>query len=69
MNENPIESLLVELSRTFQWPILLMVLLVFAYALLKLGAFFVEGRTHDDDDDATANNQFQCTRGKRAWRN
>lgn len=43
MNENPIESLLVELSRTFQWPILLMVLWVFAYALLTLGAFFVEG--------------------------
>ena len=43
MNENPIESLLFELSQTFQWPIMLLVLLVFAYALLRLGAFFVEG--------------------------
>ncbi len=43
MTKNPIETMLFELAQAFQWPIILLVLLVFAYALLKLGAFLVEG--------------------------
>lgn len=43
MTKNPIETLLFELAQAFQWPIMLLVLLVFAYALLMLGAFLVEG--------------------------
>jgi len=43
MIENPIESLLFELSQAFQWPVMLLVLLVFVYSLLTLGAFLVEG--------------------------
>ncbi len=40
---NPLENLLLELAQLFQWPVMLLVLLVFAYAILKLGAFVVEG--------------------------
>jgi hypothetical protein len=43
MSINPIESVLFEVSQAFLWPIMLLVLLVFAYSLLKLGAFLVEG--------------------------
>ena len=43
MSKNPIETMLFELAQAFQWPIMLLVLLVFAYALLMLGAFLVEG--------------------------
>lgn len=43
MTKNPIETLLFTLAQAFQWPIMLLVLLVFAYALLMLGAFVVEG--------------------------
>lgn len=40
---NPIEDLLLDLAQLFQWPVMLLVLLVFGYAMLKLGAFMVEG--------------------------
>ncbi|WP_068134756.1 MotA/TolQ/ExbB proton channel family protein [Roseimaritima ulvae] len=40
---NPIEDLLLELAQLFQWPVMLLVLIVFGYAILKLGAFVVEG--------------------------
>lgn len=40
---NPIEDLLLDLAQLFQWPVMLLVLLVFGYAMLKLGAFIVEG--------------------------
>lgn len=38
-----VETVLFDLAQAFQWPILLLVLLAFAYALLKLGGFLVEG--------------------------
>jgi hypothetical protein len=40
---NSIETLLFDLAEAFQWPIMLLVLVVFAYAMLKLGGFLVEG--------------------------
>lgn len=39
---NPIEGMLLELVQLFQWPIMAIVLLMFAYAILKLGAFLAE---------------------------
>lgn len=38
-----IEELLFRLAQSFQWPVMLLVLLTFAYALIKLGGFLVEG--------------------------
>ncbi|MCO8121061.1 MotA/TolQ/ExbB proton channel family protein [Stieleria sp. TO1_6] len=37
-----IEPLLFDLAQAFQWPITVLVLLVFLYAILKLGGFVVE---------------------------
>jgi len=43
MQTNAIESVLFDVSQSFQWPIMVLVLLVFGYSLMKLGAFLVEG--------------------------
>jgi len=40
---NSMESLLLDLSQAFQWPIISLVLLSFAYSMLKLGGFVIEG--------------------------
>lgn len=43
MTQKPIEAILSELAQAFELPIMVLVLLAFAYALLTLGAFLVEG--------------------------
>ena len=40
---NPIESMLFDLAQAFQRPVMVLVLLAFAYAMWKLGGFLVEG--------------------------
>lgn len=42
MNAAVLENLLYELSRLLLWPVLILILLALAYALLALGAFLAE---------------------------